>query len=345
VAWHQQGLPADADWRDYLMQALDIPREPTQPRIGLGVSFGMLPHFEEKVLENRDGHCIVQDWTGAIVEIADKYDFSYLRQAKDFVTRKWHRFPMQNHADWEEKIKWRYNPRHLERFPADFEERCCALRDRDYVLRLTIPGPFWQLREWCGFENLCILMIQDPDLVQTMVDFWADFVLQTLEPILARAVPDYVQVSEDMAYKMHSMISPAMARRFLLPTWNQWTRTLKAGGCPIVSVDSDGYIAELIPLWIESGFNHTWPIEVAAGNDLVAYRRRYGKQIAFGGGIDKRALAAGGEAMRAEVLRVALPLLAEGGYIPGCDHGVPSDVSWQTYVEYTRLLAQLTGWL
>ena len=286
-AWHRQGLPRGADWRDNLVRALGIPREPTQPRIDLGVRLGMLPRFEEKVLEHRDGHCIVQDWTGAIVEIADQYDFSYLRQAKDFVTRKWHCFPVQSYADWEEKIKWRYNPRHPERFPADFEDRCRALRDRDYVLRLTIPGPFWQLREWCGFENLCIFMIQDPDLVRAMIDFWADFVLQTLEPILARAAPDFVQVSEDMAYKMHSMISPAMTRRFLLPTWDKWIRTLKAGGCPIVSVDSDGYIAELIPLWIEAGFNHTWPIEVAAGNDIVAYRRRYGKQIAFGGGIDK----------------------------------------------------------
>jgi Uroporphyrinogen decarboxylase (URO-D) len=344
-AWHRQGLPREADWRDNLMQVLGIPREPSGPRIGLGVSFGMLPRFEEQVLERRGGHCIVQDWTGAIVEIADQYDFSYLRQAKDFVTRKWHRFPVQSYADWEEKIRWRYDPRHPERFPADWEDRCRALRNRDYGLRLTIPGPFWQLREWCGLENLCILMIEDPDLVRAMIDFWADFVLQTLEPILARAAPDYVQVSEDMAYKMHSMISPAMARRFLLPTWDRWIRALRATGCPILSVDSDGYIAELIPVWIEAGFNHTWPVEVAAGNDIVAYRRRYGKQIAFGGGIDKRALAAGGETMRGEVLRVVPPLLAAGGYIPGCDHGVPPDVSWQNYVEYTRLLAQLTGWL
>jgi hypothetical protein len=66
--------------------------------------------------------------------------------------------------------------------------------------------------------------------------------------------------------------------------------------------------------------------------------------MAFGGGIDKRALAAGGDAMRAELMRVA-PLIAEGGYVPGCDHGVPPDVSWQNFVEYARLLAQLTGWL
>jgi uroporphyrinogen decarboxylase len=168
--------------------------------------------------------------------------------------------------------------------------------------------------------------------------------LQTLTKILEQVTPDYVQISEDMAYKMHSMISPAMTRRFLLPTWKKWSDALRVSGCPVISIDSDGYVAELIPLWIEGGFYHTWPIEVAAGNDIVEYRRKYGHRIAFGGGIDKRALAAGGEAMRTEVMRVA-PLIAEGGYLPGCDHGVPPDVSWCNFVEYARLLAQLTGWL
>jgi hypothetical protein len=26
-------------------------------------------------------------------------------------------------------------------------------------------------------------------------------------------------------------------------------------------------------------------------------------------------------------------------------HGVPPDISWPDFVEYSRLLAQLTGWL
>jgi hypothetical protein len=39
------------------------------------------------------------------------------------------------------------------------------------------------------------------------------------------------------------------------------------------------------------------------------------------------------------------PLLETGGFIPGCDHGVPPDISWPNFIEYTRLLAQLTGWL
>jgi uroporphyrinogen decarboxylase len=67
--------------------------------------------------------------------------------------------------------------------------------------------------------------------------------------------------------------------------------------------------------------------------------------MAYTGGIDKRALAAGGEALRSEVLRVVPPLLKLGGFIPGVDHGVPPDISWQNFIEYSRLLAQLTGWI
>ena len=343
-AWHGQGLPEGVDWKTALWDILHIPAEPARHRCDLDVTFKMIPTFEEKVLEHRDGHLVIQDWMGAVVEISDKYDYSYLREAKDFVTRKWHSFPVQTRTDWEEKLAWRYDPHHPERFPADFEERCRRLRDRDTILRLDLPGPFWQLREWCGFEHLCLLMIEQPDFVLEMAEFWTDFVLRTLEPILARVELDQVQINEDMAYKLHAMISPKMIQRFLMPAWKKWIAALKAGGCAVVTVDSDGYIGELLPLWIEVGFEGTWPVEVAAGNDIVAFRAKYGHQIAYGGGIDKRALAAGGDEMRAELMRVAT-VIRDGGYIPGCDHGVPPDISWPNFIGYTRLLAQLTGWL
>ena len=34
-------------------------------------------------------------------------------------------------------------------------------------------------------------------------------------------------------------------------------------------VDSDGCIAQLIPVWMEAGVHATIPIEVAAGNDIA----------------------------------------------------------------------------
>ena len=145
----------------------------------------MLPWFEEKILEHKNGHLVVQDYSGAIVEISDQFDFSYLRSAKDFVTRKWHRFPLENRQDWEEKVKWRYDAHHPERFPADFDERCRLLKDRETVFQLTIPGPFWQLRDWIGLEPLCLMMVEQPEFIDELIEFWTDFVLATLKPILA----------------------------------------------------------------------------------------------------------------------------------------------------------------
>ena len=44
-------------------------------------------------------------------------------------------------------------------------------------------------------------------------------------------------------------------------------------------------------------------------------------------------------------LEVADNMKKQGGFIPGCDHGVPPDISLANYTEYTRMLAELTGWL
>ena len=342
--WHQQGLPEGKNHMEALYEVLGIEPPRTQPGVSLGVDFRMIPHFEEKVLEHTDGHYIVQDWMGAITEISDEFDVTYIRAAKDFVTRKWHRFPVQTRDEWE-AMKKRFDPHDPKRHPDDLAERCKQARDRDYILGIHFNGPFWQMREWCGMEGLCILMADQPDFVMEMADFWTDFVSETMRPILEQVELDVVGLSEDMAYKAHSMISPAMVRTFLMPAYARWVPEIKASGCPIIDMDSDGFIGELIPLWIESGINVCCPIEVAAHNDINAFRRQFGTQMAYHGGIDKRALAKGGKVMEAELERVVPPMLATGGFIPGCDHGVPPDISWPNFIDYTRRLAEMTGWL
>ncbi len=343
AAWRQQGLPQGKNYMAALYEILGIQPERTMPQTHPGVSFQMIPKFEEKVLEHRDGHYVVQDWMGAITEISDKYDYTYIRSAKDFVTRKWHKFPVENRKDWEQ-MKWRYDPKAAGRFPADFAERCRQMKDRDYFAGINFNGPFWQLREWCGMEGLCLLMADDPELVDEMCAFWTQFVSETMAPILNEAVLDQVHLSEDMAYKAHSMISPKMVRRFLLPAYDRWVGEINRSGCPIVAVDSDGYIGELIPIWIEAGINACDPVEVAAYNDIGKFRRDFGKCMAYRGGVDKRAIAKGGNVIQEELRRIE-PVVKDGGYIPGCDHGVPPDISWSNFIEYSRLLAKMTGWL
>lgn len=345
-AWHGQGLREGASWWTQLCEAIGVTPEPYPETVGAGVSFRLMPEFEEKVLESRDGHTILQDYMGAVVEISDCYDASYIRSARDFVTRKWHRFPVTSRQDFDERIRFRHDPATPGRYPDGDPASLARLAGpgRPSVLAVSFNGPFWQLREWCGMEPLCELFLDTPDLVRDMAEFWTDFADQVLERIIAHTDIDRVHVSEDMAYKSHAMISPAMTREFLAPAYRRWLATAQRGGCRVFGVDSDGYVGDLLPVWIESGVNLCDPMEVAAGNDLPAFRRAHGRRMAYGGGIDKRAIARGGETMREELRRVIPPLFEEGGFIPSCDHGVPPDITWPAFIDYARELAAYCGW-
>jgi uroporphyrinogen decarboxylase len=344
AAWHRQGLPADVqNYHAFVRQLLGMAPSPTRPVVTPGVDFLMIPQFEEKVLEVRGDTQIVQDWKGNICEISTQFDPTYLRNPIDFVTRSWLKCPVETRADWPD-LERRYDPHDPARFPPDFAPRAAQLRERDYPSGIILHGPFWQLREWCGFEGLCLLLIDDPDFVRAMIRRWTEFVVQMLQLTFAAYVPDFVVLNEDMAYKVKPMIGPDMSREFLLPTWRTWVEVCRAAGVPVVEIDSDGFVGSLIPVWIEAGVNCNSPQEVAAGNDLPAYRRQFGRRMAYRGGVDKRALARGGQAIRDEIARLQ-PVIDAGGFIPGCDHGIPADVSWPNFVDYCRLLAQATGWL
>ena len=344
--WHAEGLPRDtANIAEYAYRQAGGQLE--WPDSGYAFAFWdydrMRPQFEEKVIERKERTLIVQDWKGNICEISDKFDMRYLRKPIDFVTRRWIKCPVESRADWAD-MKRRYDPDDPGRLPEDAAAKGKLLKDRTWPITIHFSGPFWILREWLGFENLCMMFHDDPAFITEMIEFWEDYVCRLLERAFEYVTPDSVHFSEDMAYKKFSMISPEMVRKFLLPSYKHWGELVRKAQVPIYAVDSDGFIGELIPIWIEAGVNCCEPIEVAAGNDIVAFRKEFGKDMAYHGGVDKRAMAAGGKTIEEEINRIC-GVIDSGGYIPGCDHGVPADVSWPNFVRYTKLLAKVTGWL
>ncbi len=345
--WKREGLPEDAVRKGIAefayRQAGGTLQWPSPARIQFSVNERMIPQFEEKIIEERQTSIIVQDWKGNICEIGREFTPEHLRNAVDFVTRRWIKCPVETRTDWE-AMKLRYDPSDSSRISALGEDDVARLMDRDYFIELHFSGPFWQLREWLGFENLCMMFHDDPAFLDEMISFWGDYISELLKDTLKRVLPDSVHISEDMAYKSFSMISPEMARRHLLPQWRRWGEIIRNSGVPLYSMDSDGFIGELIPIWIEAGINACDPIEVAAGNDIVELRRRFRREMAFRGGVDKRKIAMGGRAIEEEIGRIS-SVIEDGGFIPSCDHGVPSDVSWPDFVHYTKVLAKATGWL
>lgn len=342
--WHAEGLPEDvADINEHAYRLSGGTLEWPEASEWYSVDERMRPQFEEKVIERLEASQIVQDWKGNICEIGLEFDPSYLRTAIDLVTRRWIKCPVENRDDWE-AMKLRYNPDEPGRLPPEPAAFGARLANRTCPLLMWFSGPFWQLREWLGFEFLCETFINDPEWIREMVLFWQEYIARLLENAFKYATPDHVHFSEDMAYKAHPMISPAMTREFLLPCYERWGELLRRHNVPVYGIDSDGDVATLIPIWIDAGVKVIDPMEVAAGIDLPALRAVYGKRMAFRCGVDKRCIAAGGQKIVDEVDRLK-SVIKTGGFIPACDHGVPSDVSWQNYVRYVGLLARATGWL
>jgi len=326
--WHKEGLPED----DTHTRIHGLERTS-----GLPVNFHPLPPFKEEVLEVKGNHKIIRDRMGAIVEYERK------PATPGFVTRKWHEFPVKSRDDFDEMI-WRYNPRSPGRYPDHWREVARSYRTRSYPVGLSMPSLFWRIRDWTGLKNLSIMFHRKPDLVQHMMDFWTEFILDVTRRVLRDVEVDYVILNEDMAYKGRSMISPQMVREFMLPGYRKWVRQFKRNGVPVIMLDSDGYIHDIAPVWVEAGINSTCPVEIMAGNDILRLRDELGHDLSFLGGIDKTKIARGGDILREEFESKVPQLIDDGGYIPCCDHGIPPDVSYANYCLFVRLLKRYCGW-
>ncbi|MFA5787725.1 MAG: uroporphyrinogen decarboxylase family protein, partial [Actinomycetota bacterium] len=222
-------------------------------------------------------------------------------------------FPVKNREDWN-SYKKRLDPESPERLPANWEAFADGLNASGKIVEFHGGGFVGFLREWMGLEPLLYAFYDEPAWVEEMMDFVVDFQVAMMRKVLPAIKVDLAIFFEDMCYRAGPLVSPDLVRRLFVPRYKKLTEVARSLGVPVVAVDSDGNIDELVPLWIESGFNGIWPVEIGAGGDPVALKKKYGKDLVVMGGIDKRALALGEAAIREEVMSKVPFLLEAGGY-------------------------------
>ena len=321
--WQREGLPEDAR----LVEFFGFDRV----RFTGGSPYELVPPFEEMVLAEDAETAVVRDRSGVTKRIFKLHTDSKMPQ--------WLDFPVKTRADFEE-LKRRLDPTSPGRFHADLDSLKERWRDRDFPLGVG-PGSFYghTLQKWVGTERLCMLFYDDPAFVHEMLDHLEWFFQGLLEKLLPGVQFDFASFGEDIAYKGRSFMSPSTFKEFIQPHYVSICDLLRAHGIQVIFVDSDGYLDELIPLWMEVGINGFSPLEVAAGMDARALKKRYGADIILAGNIDKRALIRGKAEIDREVDKVR-ELLEMGGYFPAVDHSVPPDVP---YGNFLYLLERLRG--
>ena len=251
-------------------------------------------------------------------------------------------WPVKDRATWNE-IKKRLDPNTPERWPSDWNTYIQKMNDSPVPISLEVGGFFGYLREMIGSERILYMFYDDPGLIEDMMEqmlyMETEIIKRTLKDIKVQKVTFW----EDMCWKSGPLISPEMVKRFMMPRYKKLTDLIHSFGVDVIFLDSDGNINELIPIWLESGINFLWPLEVAAGNDAVAIRKKYGKDLIIGGAIDKRALIKGKDAIREEVMSKVPFLLEQGGYFPSVDHLVPPDVTFENYIYFINTMREVAG--
>lgn len=290
---------------------------------------GFHPAFEEKVIED-DGHRqLVQTQAGGRMErfsdgsMSIPHFVSFAVSGMDDLARLMPRLNPRDHSrvdSW----KWAFD----------------LARGSGWPLYVFFPGCFGFHRHLMGFENLMAAYVLDPELIHAMSRAWEELMIGILERCRIHGEMDAVHFWEDMCYKNGSMISPKMFGEYILPYYRRVCARARELGAAGLHVDTDGDCTRLIPLFIEAGVNYLEPFEVQSGMDIRTVRESY-PGLVIHGGLDKRALAAGREAIDAELSGKLGFMLERGGYVPSIDHVVPPDVPLENWLYF---LDRVRGW-
>ena len=240
-----------------------------------------------------------------------------------------------------------YRPR-LEMRPerVDAEALVAGLRARHAaggLCGLNCGSLYGNIRNWAGVEGLAYLYADDEELYAEIIELNAEMsyrvVAACLEAIAAAGERvDFGHFWEDICFKNGPLINPELFAELVAPGYRRIADLLAAFGVDIVSLDCDGKIDLLVPIWLEHGVNTMFPIEVGTWEASIApWREAYGPQLRGVGGTDKRVFAQSREAVDREIERL-LPLIEGGGYIPCPDHRLPLEAEWDLVRYYCDTL-------
>jgi uroporphyrinogen decarboxylase len=186
----------------------------------------------------------------------------------------------------------------------------------------------WQL---LGFENYCLHLADDPELIQELTDWLGASQLAVLEILLQYDCVGTVWLPDDLCYNSGPVVSPRVYRKYVYPWYVKIVKRCHQAGLP-VGLHSDGDLSRILPDLVACGFDAIHPFEPPM-NDIVAIKRQWGDRIAVAGGIDLKTILCGGTPgeIEAEVQAKVAALAPGGGWLLGSSNSIPDFVPVENY--------------
>lgn len=325
--WHKEGLPTYVNNNEIadVFFGFDVWRKTIPATVGLA------PGFKTQVLEDNGRHRIIlnhervkcQVFTDGSDTIPHYIDFP-IKDRESYLPFKEHLQPDLTKRIW-----------------IDLAKTGEQVKNRNYVLQVYGGSTAGTIRNWMGFEGICLNLYDQPELLDEILEDLGNVSCTVAEAITQHMGVDLVSWWEDIAFKNGPIVTPEFFNQNCGRIIKKVMDVYRQSGARFGFVDCDGDFRLLMPGWLNNGVNIMFPLEVAAGIHPDKLRRE-NPGIRMMGGVDKVVLMQGREAIKKELLKLK-PLVEEGGFIPHVDHRVQADVSYQNYLDYLELKRELFG--
>jgi uroporphyrinogen decarboxylase len=239
-----------------------------------------------------------------------------------------HHGPIESWEDFE-KYEW---PKVEDASFEDIEKLEPLLPDGMKVVASLPGGVFENLARLMGYEPLCFALVEDPTLVQAVVDRVGEVELDIYRVLCQFDHVGALWINDDMGFKTQTMIGPDDLRRFVFPWQKRLAEYAHAHGRPVL-LHACGNLSEVMDDLIDDvGIDAKHSFEDVI-QPVAEFKRQYGSRVAALGGVEMDVLAGGTEDdVRDYTRRVIEDCAPGGGWALGSGNTVANYVPVQNYL-------------
>lgn len=199
-----------------------------------------------------------------------------------------------------------------------------------------LTGIFETARNLLGFEGICYLLADDPDLVRDTFAAVGERVVAVVSQVAAHPAVGAVYLADDMGWRTQTLVAPGVLEELLFPWHRRVARAIHSRGKPAI-LHTCGNVNEVLDRIIDCGWDakHSFEDAIAPAWDIKA---RMAGRMAVLGGFDVHKLAR----LSADEVRLhTLELLERCA--PGGGFAVGSGVCVASYVPVENYLAMVAA--
>ena len=158
-------------------------------------------------------------------------------------------------------------------------------------LVLSLPGLFEKTWQSMGLKYFAKCLKYNFSFIEKIADFFSEYV-KKLTLLLQNAGAKIFLVADDCGYKNREFIPPKMWQKIFFSKYQEIIKMIHEKNQKII-IHSDGYISNMMEIFIDLGFDAIQSLEPNAGVDIFSLFKRFQNEICFIGNLDISLLSFG----------------------------------------------------